>query len=49
MIAGILISFLVALVISLLWTNGIHNMHKNFPEYKGEDLFGEQNDTGAQP
>jgi hypothetical protein len=32
-----LLMFIVVLVISILWVNGITNMQKNHPDYKGED------------
>lgn len=35
------IIFIVVLPIALLWVRGIDYMHKNHPNYKGEDLFGE--------
>ena len=25
-----------------VWVEGIDSMHKNYPDYKGEDLFGEE-------
>lgn len=31
----------VAFVVTHNWINGIEYMHKNHPDYKGEDLFGE--------
>jgi hypothetical protein len=27
-----------------MWVGGIDYMHKNHPDYKGEDLFGKFND-----
>jgi hypothetical protein len=27
-----------------MWVEGIDYMHKNHPDYKGEDLFGKYND-----
>ena len=35
------IIFIVVLPIALLWVRCIDYMHKNHPNYKGEDLFGE--------
>jgi hypothetical protein len=35
------IIFIVLLPIALLWVNGIDYMQTNHPDYKGEDLFGE--------
>jgi hypothetical protein len=28
------------IIVSVLWVNGITNMHKNHPDYKGDELFG---------
>ena len=28
------------IIVSVLWVNGITNMHKNHPNYKGEDFSG---------
>lgn len=33
------IMFLFVAVISWLWVNGIDNMKKNHPDYKGEDFL----------
>lgn len=35
------IIFIVLLPITLLWVRGIDYMQTNHPDYKGEDLFGE--------
>lgn len=35
------IILIVVIPVSLLWVNGIDYMHKNHPDYKGEDLFDE--------
>lgn len=37
----ILVSAIVSTIIGILWVNGIDYMHKNHPNYKGEDLFDE--------
>jgi hypothetical protein len=37
---GIGCSFLLALIVSILWVRGITNMNENHPNYKGNDLFG---------
>jgi hypothetical protein len=29
------------LVAVAVWVEGIDSMHKNYPDYKGDDLFGE--------
>jgi hypothetical protein len=40
-----IISILLAVgVICWRWVVGIDYMHKNHPDYKGEDLFGEWDD-----
>jgi hypothetical protein len=31
-------------VVIILWVEGIDYMKKNHPDYKGEDLFGEEED-----
>jgi hypothetical protein len=37
----ILITLIITIPISILWANGIDHMQKNYPDYKGEDLFNE--------
>lgn len=40
--------FIVLVFSSLIawrWVVGIDYMHKNHPDYKGEDLFGEDDDS----
>jgi hypothetical protein len=39
-----LITFIIALAISitLVWVRGINNMKTNHPDYKGYDLFDEE-------
>jgi hypothetical protein len=39
------IMFIVVAFISWRWVEGIDYMHKNHPDYKGDDLFGDFNDT----
>jgi len=34
------IMFVVVALISWSWVRGIDYMHKNHPDYKGDDLFG---------
>ena len=36
-----LLMFLVTAFISWLWARGIEKMHKEHPDYKGFDLFNE--------
>ena len=38
----ILIGIAVVIMIVTLWVSGIDYMKKNHPDYKGEDLFGEE-------
>jgi hypothetical protein len=38
---GLIISFVIAIIISILWVKGIDNMKNNHPDYKGKDLFDE--------
>ena len=35
------IIFIVVLPIALLWVRGIDYIYQNHPDYKGEDLFAE--------
>ena len=37
-VSNIVLGLLVAVAV---WVEGIDSMHKNYPDYKGEDLFGE--------
>ena len=39
MILSLVLILSIATVISILWLRGIDNAQKNYPEYKGEDLF----------
>ena len=39
-IVAIIITSFTALI-SYFWVEGIDYMHKNHPDYKGDDLFGE--------
>jgi hypothetical protein len=44
--AFVIISMVLAVgVISWRWVEGIDYMQKNHPDYKGEDLFDEWDDT----
>jgi hypothetical protein len=38
---GLIISIVVATIVSILWVRGIDNMKQN-PDYKGYDLFDEE-------
>ena len=33
------VSVIISSVVSILWVIGIDKMHKNHPDYNGEDLF----------
>ena len=37
----IVVVSIISIFIGILWVNGIDYMHKNHPDYKGEDLFDE--------
>ena len=36
---GILIIFILAIVVSVMWVGGIDKMKKEYPDYKGEDYL----------
>jgi hypothetical protein len=38
------IMFIVVAIVSWRWVEGIDYMHKNHPDYKGDDLFGKFDD-----
>jgi hypothetical protein len=38
---GLIISFIIAIIVSIFWVRGIDNMKNNHPDYKGKDLFDE--------
>ena len=38
---GLIISFIIAIIVSIFWVRGIDYMKENHPNYKGEDLFDE--------
>ena len=39
-----LVIFISLLPIVVLWVRGLDYMHKNHPDYKGNDLFGDFSD-----
>jgi len=43
-LVAIFFLLIAPIVISLLWVRGIDYMHKNHPDYKGYDLFDEDED-----
>jgi hypothetical protein len=49
--AVILVGFVVSLFIILVWQwiRGIDYMQENHPDYKGEDLFGEEDSSIINP
>jgi len=38
---GLIITIIIAGIISWLWVGGIDNMKENYPDYKGEDFLNE--------
>jgi hypothetical protein len=36
---GLIITFIITLLISILWTIGINNAIEQYPDYKGEDFL----------
>ena len=36
---GLIIAAIVSVIVGILWVNGIDNMNKNHPDYKGEDFL----------
>ena len=38
---GLVCVIMGLLVAVAVWVEGIDSMHKNYPDYKGDDLFGE--------
>ena len=41
---GLVCGIMGLLVAVAVWAEGIDSMHKNYPDYKGEELFGEDDD-----
>jgi len=41
MVGLISLAVFILLGVVALWVKGIDEMHENHPDYKGEDLFGE--------
>ena len=44
MIAAIIMTVILAGLISWVWASLIARAHEEYPEYEGEDLFGENKD-----
>jgi hypothetical protein len=38
------VAALAVIITAFLWVSGIDYMKENHPDYKGEDLFGEENE-----
>ena len=45
----IVIVSVVSIAMGILWVNGKDSMHKNHPDYKGEDLFDEELEPSDDP
>ena len=45
MIPFLIITVLISVPVSILWVKGIDYMIKNHPNYKGDDLFGEEDNS----
>ena len=41
MVGLIIFIIIIAISVTLVWVRGIDNMKTNYPDYKGEDLFDE--------
>lgn len=48
MVGLISLAVFILLGVTALWVKGIDDMHKNHPDYKGEDLFGEEEISYSQ-
>jgi Na+/citrate or Na+/malate symporter len=36
---GLIITFIVTVLIAIVWANGINKMKEQYPDYKGEDFL----------
>lgn len=45
LVITIVVAFTVSIAMGILWVNGIDYMDKNHPDYKGKDLFDEDEDA----
>ena len=43
----IAVVIIVAFLVAYLWVNGIEYMNRNHPDYKGNDLFGGDEDDDS--
>ncbi len=41
LVISIFVCVAVSIAMGIIWVNGIDYMSKNYPDYKGEDLFDE--------
>jgi hypothetical protein len=48
MLSFIVLSFTLVLLVSYLWASAIDKMHKNHPEYKGEDFLNFDSDESEK-
>ena len=42
MLVVIIVLGVLLTILSYVWVKGIDNMNKNYPDYKGEDFFNEE-------
>ena len=49
LVISIFVCVIVSVFIGIQWVNGIDYMHRNHPDYKGEDLFDEDLETMDDP
>ncbi len=49
LVISIIVCVIVSLFIGIQWVNAIDYMHRNHPDYKGEDLFDEDLETMDDP
>ena len=43
----VIVAIIVFVLIVALWVNGITQMYEKHPDYKGDDLFGEDENTSV--
>jgi len=48
LLISILIVTSISTFIAVFWVRGINQMHENYPDYKGEDLFDEDLNKNKQ-
>lgn len=49
LVISIIVCVIVSVFIGIQWVKGIDYMHRNHPDYKGEDLFNEDLETMDDP